>query len=104
MPAGPPAVTVFQGVPPPAPPAEGRPSGVQGTPEAEPVGADAKEEAEVEADPEVEVVTPDAEPMAVTDAVRHEFDGGGLVAIEIEEAGGVTRLVRGDDGWSVHPG
>jgi hypothetical protein len=46
----------------------------------------------------------DAQPVAVTDAVRHEFDGGRLIAIEIEEAGVVTRLVRGDDGWDVHPG
>jgi hypothetical protein len=46
----------------------------------------------------------DAEPVVVTDAVRHEYDAGRLVAVEIEEAGGVTRLVRGDDGWSVHPG
>jgi hypothetical protein len=46
----------------------------------------------------------DAEPVVVTDSVRHEYDGGRLVAIEIEEAGGVTRLERGPDGWSVHPG
>ena len=47
---------------------------------------------------------PDAEPATTTAAVRQEYDAGRLVAIEIEEDGAVTRIVRGDDGWAVHPG
>ena len=56
------------------------------------------------AEPEVVEPEPEAEPAHTTAAVRQEYDAGRLVAIEIEEDGAVTRIVRGDDGWSVHPG
>jgi hypothetical protein len=77
-PAGPPAVTVFAEVP-------------------------SSEELARQAGAE-EADGDDAQLVATTDAVRHEYDGGRLIAIEIEEGGSVTRLERGDDGWSVHPG
>jgi hypothetical protein len=108
MPGGPPAVTVFQEVP-PSPEELARQAGEQEPepePEAEP-GPPAPEPDRMSSASQA-VVAPegatDAEPVATTDAVRHEFDGGRLIAIEIEEGGGVTRIVRGDDGWSVHPG
>jgi hypothetical protein len=105
-PAGPPAVTVFQEVP-PSPEELARQAGVETDAPAEPEPAP---EPDRLSSASQGVIAPgaepaaDAEPVAVTDAVRHEFDAGRLVAIEIEEAGAVTRLVRGDDGWSVHPG
>jgi hypothetical protein len=55
-------------------------------------------------EPAGDVPEDDAEPVHTTESVRHEYDGGRLVAIEIEEAGSVTRLERGPDGWDVHPG
>jgi hypothetical protein len=69
----------------------------------------AEPEPEPEPEPVVEpepaaVEEPDAEPATTTAAVRQEYDAGRLVAIEIEEDGAVTRIVRGDDGWAVHPG
>jgi hypothetical protein len=106
-PAGPPAVTVFQAVP-PSLEELARQAGIEPEPapepEPEPVAAAAAAAADADAEAVAEEPTAQAEPVVVTDAVRHEFDGGRLVAIEIEEAGGVTRLERGDDGWSVHPG
>jgi hypothetical protein len=122
-PAGPPAVTVFQEVP-PSPEELAKEAGVEpetteaapAEPEPEPVEAEPEPEA---AEPELaepEPAEPEPEPqpepqaleepeaVATTASVRQEYDAGRLVAIEIEEDGGVTRIVRGDDGWSVHPG
>jgi hypothetical protein len=99
-PAGPPAVTVFQAVPPSMEELASQ-AGIEPPPEQEPEPDTEVKEPEPLAEPEPE---PMAEPVATTDAVRHEYDAGRLVAIEIEEDGGVTRLVRGADGWSVHPG
>ena len=107
-PAGPPAVTVFQSVPPP-PEELAREAGIDTSegdtpaePEPEPDRVSSAAQSTIA--PEPEAAAADAEPVAVTDAVRQEYDAGRLVAIEIEEAGAVTRIVRGDDGWSVHPG
>jgi hypothetical protein len=115
-PAGPPAVTVFQEVPPSPeelareagiePPEDRVSSGTQG------VAPDADGPAPPEPGPPVsQLPNPDvpepveaAEPAHTTASVRQEYDAGRLVAIEIEEDGAVTRIVRGDDGWSVHPG
>jgi len=114
-PAGPPAVTVFQEVPPSpeelareagvGPEAERVSSGSQGVvSEPPPEPPETAEPEVVEPEPEVVGPEPDAEPAHTTAAVRQEYDAGRLVAIEIEEDGAVTRIVRGDDGWSVHPG
>jgi hypothetical protein len=114
-PAGPPAVTVFQEVP-PSPEELAREAGVE--PEGDHVSSGSQgiveppPELPEAAEPEVEepeaaepeVVEPEPEPAHTTAAVRQEYDAGRLVAIEIEEDGAVTRIVRGDDGWSVHPG
>jgi len=125
-PAGPPAVTVFQEVP-PSPEELAREAGVipederessasQGVVEPPPEPPEAVEPEDVAAravepapapaeEPPVEPAeTPAAEPAHTTASVRQEYDAGRLVAIEIEEDGAVTRIVRGHDGWSVHPG
>jgi hypothetical protein len=57
----------------------------------------------VEPEPEPQALA-EPEAVATTASVRQEYDAGRLVAIEIEEDGGITRIVRGDDGWTVHPG
>ena len=96
--------------PEPAAPPEPEPVAEPEPVEAERVssGAEAVVPEEVEAEPVEPAAEPEVaeapEPVVVTDAVRHEYDGGRLVAIEIEESGGVTRIERGPDGWSVHPG
>jgi hypothetical protein len=79
-------------------------SGSQGVVEPPPEPPEAAEPEVVEPEPEVVEPEPEAEPAHTTAAVRQEYDAGRLVAIEIEEDGAVTRIVRGDDGWSVHPG
>ena len=53
------------------------------------------------AEPEPEPAAPEPEPTHTTAAVRQEYETGRLVAIEIEEDGKVTRIVREGDGWSV---
>jgi hypothetical protein len=72
--------------------------------EPEPEVAAPEPEPEPKPEPEPVVEEPPAEPVATTEAVRHEYDAGRLVAVVIEEGGGTTRIERGADGWTVHPG
>jgi hypothetical protein len=103
-------VTVFQEVP-PSPEELAKEAGVEPAErdvEAEevPIGPGPAAERDVEAEevpigpgPAAEPEPP--EPTHTTAAVRQEYEAGRLVAIEIEEDGNVTRIVREGDGWSV---
>jgi len=105
MPGGPPAVTVFQEIP-PSPEELAREAGVVPPPDA-PAEAEPEPAPEPEPEPEPEPAPApqaDAEPVHQTESIRHEYDAGRLSAIVIEEGDRVTRIVRGDDGWTVHPG